>query len=184
MLHSSGKRELIFSIVLYTVFYLLTASVVPYLGVRPDILSFTGTEQINTVKPDIMLSLVICSAVLISSKRSVVLGMIFGFVIDVTCSVPMFSSLTYCLCGHYAPRLSRFFAGRGIVNIVLIAIPLLLLRAVASTFYLLGTWHNISFPDILFGAVLPEYLHNLISVVIVYFVLVLLMRIFRIEKSV
>ncbi len=184
MQHSGGKRELIFSIVLYTVFYLLTASVVPYLGVKPEILSLAGGAQVNIVKPDIVLALVICSAVLISSKRSIVLGMIFGFIIDVTCSVPMLSSVTYCLCGHYAPRLSRFFAGRGVINIVLISLPLLLIRALISTFYLLGSWHSISFTDIIVGAVIPEYLYNLASVVAIYFILLLFMRIFRIEKSV
>lgn len=184
MQHSSGKRELIFFIILYTVFYLLTASVVPYLGVKPEIPALAAGTHVNIVKPDIMLALVICSAALISSRRSVVLGIIFGFVIDVTCSVPMLSSVTYCLCGHYAPKISRFAAGKGIVNTVLMAIPLLLIRAVVSTFYLLGTWHNISFWDILVGAVLPEYLYNLITVAVVYGVLELLMKLFRIEKAV
>lgn len=184
MQHSGGKRELIFFIVLYTVFYLLTASVVPYLGIKPNLPALVTDISVNIVKPDIMLALVICSAVMISSKRSVVLGMIFGFIIDVTCSVPMLSSLTYCLCGHYAPKLSRIVAGKGIVNTVLIAIPLLLMRAVVSTFYLLGTWHSISFSDILVGAVLPEYLYNLVTVAAVYGILELLIRIFRIERSV
>ncbi len=184
MIHSSGKRELTFFIILYTVFYLLTASVVPYLGIKPEFLSLVNGAAVNTVKPDIMLALVICSAILAFGKHTVILGIVFGFIIDVTCSVPMLSCVSYCLCAHYAPKLSRVFVGRGMVNTVLVAVPLLLIRAFTSTFYLLGTWHNISFGDILVGAVLPEYIYNIVTVAVVYGTLVLLMRIFRIEESV
>lgn len=184
MIRSGGKRDLVFFIIVFTVFYLLTASVVPYLGIRPEFMT-SGTDTVmNTVKPDIMLALVICSAIFASGKRTVVLGIVFGFIIDVTCSVPMISSLCYCLCALYAGKLSHIFFGRGVVNAVLVSFPLLLMRAMVSTFYLLGTWHNISFKDILFGAVIPEYVYNLICVAIVWVVLALLMKIFRIEKTV
>ena len=183
MIRSSGKRELVFFIILYTVFYLFTASVVPYIGVKPaipgaDVLAF------STVRPDIMLALVICTGILANGKRKVVLGIIFGFIVDVTCSVPMLSSLTYCLCGLYASKLSRIVFGRGVVNTVFAAVPLLLIRAAVSIFYLLGTWHNIGFFEILAGAVIPEYLCNLVAVAVVYLITVALMRLFRIEKSV
>lgn len=184
MVRSSGKRELIFSITVFTVFYLLTASVVPYLGIKPDFMAFGGNTAINTVRPDIMLALVICFAILSSGRSIVILGIVFGFIIDVTCSVPMLSSVCYCVCGLYAGKLSHIFFGRSVVNAVLVSFPLLLIRAFVSTFYLLGTWHNISFTDIFFGAVIPEYVYNVCTVAFVYLLLVFLMKIFRIEKSV
>ena len=184
MVHSGGKRESVFFIAIFTVFYLLTASVVPYLGVRMEFLSFGGNIAQNIVKPDIIIALVICSAILSPGRKNVVLGIVFGFIVDVTCAAPMFSSLIYCLCGHYAGRLSFAFSGKGAVNAVLVAVPLLLTKAVVSTFYLLATWHTISFTDILLGAVLPEYIYNIITVFVVYFVLSLLMKLFKIERSI
>lgn len=185
MIRSGGKRELVFFIIIFAVFYILTASVVPYLGIRPsfDVLTDKGTVM-NTVRPDIMLALVICCAIVASGKRTVVLGIIFGFLVDVTCSVPMISSLCYCLCAMYAGKLSHIFFGRGVVNAVLVSFPLLLMRSIISTFYLLGTWHNISFRDIITGAVIPEYVYNIVTVAIVWGVLALLMKVFRIEKTV
>lgn len=184
MIRQGGKRELIFFISVFVVFYLLTASVVPYFGVKPEFLSFGGRIAENTVKPDIMMALVICSAILSGRRRTVILGIVFGFLVDVTCNVPVLSPLCYCLCGLYAGKLSYTFSGKGAVNAVLVSVPLLLIKAAISIFYLLGTWHNISFADILIGAVLPEYIYNIIAVAAVYGILSILMKIFRIEKSI
>ena len=184
MLRAGGKREPLFFIFTFIIFYLLTASVVPYLGVRMNFLSFGGRIAQNIVKPDIMFALVLCSAILSVRRRTVILGIIFGFIVDVTCSVPMFSPLCYCLSALYAGRLSFAFPGKGVLNAMFVAAPLLLLKAAVGTFYLLGTWHNISFTDIIFGAVLPEYIYNIIVVAIVYGILSFLMKLFRIEKSI
>ena len=184
MVHSGGKRELVFFIIIFTVFYLITASVVPYLGIRMGFLSFGGTFSQSTVKPDLLLALVISSAILSSRRRTVVLGIIFGFIVDVTCFIPMFSSLVYCLCGQYAGKLSFALPGKGAVNAMLVSVPLLLIKAVISTFFLLATWHNISIKDIIFGAVIPEYIYNIIAVTAVYCLLSLLMKLFRVEQSI
>lgn len=184
MIRQGGKRELMFLIPVFVVFYLLTASVVPYFGIRPEFLSFGDRIAENTVKPDIMMALVICSAILSGRRRAVILGIIFGFIVDVTCNVPMLSPLCYCLCGLYAGKLSYTFSGKGVINAVLVSVPFFFIKSVISVFYLLGTWHNISFADILIGAVLPEYLYNIIAVAVVYGILYFLMKIFRIEKSI
>ncbi|MBR5308118.1 MAG: hypothetical protein IKU43_05055 [Clostridia bacterium] len=184
MIHSSGKRELIFFIATFTVFYLITASVMPHLGVRMGFLSFGADIAQNAVKPDIMAALVICSAILSSRRRTVILGIVFGFLVDVTCFVPVFSALIYCICAHYAQKLSYAFSGKGVINAVFAAAPLLLIKSVVSAFYLLGTWHNIGFADILAGAVIPEYICNLVAVAVVYVVLSLLMTLFKIEKTI
>ena len=70
------------------------------------------------------------------------------------------------------------------INAVFASAPLLLIRSVVSAFYLLGTWHNIGFADILVGAVIPEYICNLVAVAVVYVVLSLLMTLFKIEKTI
>jgi len=181
---SGGKRETVFFVIVFAVFYLITASIIPYSGVKMEFLSaLNGEYAQNSVKPDILLALVICSAIFSSRRRTVILGIIFGFIVDVTCSVPMFSSLCYCLCGHYAKKFSYTFSGKGVINAMLVALPLLLIKSVTSTFYLLGAWHNISFKDILFSAILPEYIYNVIAVAVVYAVLSLLMKLARIEKT-
>ncbi|MBR3996397.1 MAG: hypothetical protein IKI97_14115 [Clostridia bacterium] len=183
MLRTGGKREHLFFIFTFIIFYLLTASVVPYLGVRMNFLSFGGRIVQNAVKPDILFALVLCSAILSGRRRAVILGIVFGFIVDVSCSVPMLSPLCYCLCAMYAGGLSFAFPGKGAVNAMLVSVPLLLMKAVVGTFYLLGTWHSISLGDIILGAVLPEYIYNILSVAVVYGVLSLLMKLFRIEKA-
>lgn len=184
MVHSGGKRELVFFIIVFIAVYLFTASAVPYLGIRMEFLSFGGRVAQSIVKPDVMMALVICSSILSQRRRTVVLGIIFGFIIDVTCAVPMFLPLIYCICGQYASKLSFTFSGKGVVNAVFVAVPLALVKSVASAFYLLGTWHNISFGDIILGAVLPEYIYNIAVTAVVYVLLSLLMKLFKIERSI
>lgn len=184
MNHSSGKKDSIFFAIVFVLFYLITFTAVPYMGIKMDFLSFGGLIHQSTVKPDLIFALVLCTAILSSGRRAVVLGIIFGFIVDITCSVPMMSSVCYCLCGLYAYSFSSSFAGRGAVNAMLVGVPMLLMRALVSTFYLLGTWHNISFIDIMLGAVLPEYIYNILAVGAVYLVTKLLMRIFRVEEMI
>ena len=184
MNHSSGKRDSIFFTLVFVLFYILTVSAVPFMGIKFDFLSFGGLLHQSTVKPDLMFALVLCTAILSSGRRAVILGIIFGFIVDITCSVPVLSPLCYCLCGLYAYNFSVGFAGRGAVNAMLVGVPMLLMRALVSTFYLLGTWHNIGFFGILFGAVLPEYIYNILAVGVVYLIVKLLMRLFRVEEMI
>ncbi len=183
MNRSSGKRETLFFIIVFIIFYLITASVTPYMGVKMNFLSFGGKIAQSTVKPDLLFALVLCSSILSSRRRTVILGIVFGFIVDVTCAVPAVSSLCYCLCANYAGSVSFVFSGKGAINAMLVAIPMALMRSLVSTFYLLGTWHNISLKDIMFGAVLPEYIYNVAAVGAVYIVLYFLMKIFRIETA-
>lgn len=184
MNHSSGKKDSIFFTLVFVLFYLLTFTAVPHLGIKMNFLSFGGLIHQSTVRPDLMFALVLCTAILSSGRRAVILGIIFGFIVDITCSVPVLSSVCYCLCGLYAYNFSSSFAGRGAVNAMLVSVPMLLMRAVVSTFYLLGTWHDISFIDIMLGAVLPEYIYNIIAVGVVYLITKLLMKLFRVEEMI
>ena len=178
---TDSKRENVFFAIIFVAFYIIYTAVVPHLGVRMEFLSFGNAITQSTVQPDLIFALVLCTAILSSSRRAVILGIIFGFIVDVTCGVPMLSSICYCIAGHYAYSMARSFSGRGAINAVFVACPLLLTRFAVSTFYLLGTWHSVSFADIMVGAVIPEYLYNALTVLIVYPILKWLMRIFRIE---
>lgn len=182
MVFSNSRRDNIFFAVIFILFYILTASVVPNLGIKFSFLSFGEAVTQSTVKPDIIFGLVLSTAILSSRRRAVVLGIIFGFIVDITCFAPVLSALVYCICGLYAYSLSQSFAGHGAVNAMLVALPLLLTKAIVTTFYLLATWHDISFSDIMLGAVLPEYIYNVLVTGIVYLVLKLLMKIFKIER--
>ncbi len=182
MLFSSSKRDNIFFTVVFLLFYLLTVSAVPHLGIKFGFLSFGGLVSQSTVRPDLIFALVLCTAILSSRRRAVVLGIIFGFIVDVTCSAPMLSPLCYCICGLYAYSASSSFAGHGAINAMIVSAVMLLSKVVVSTFYLLGTWHDISFADIMLGAVLPEYIYNILITGVVYLLLSLLMRLFKIEK--
>ena len=67
---------------------------------------------------------------------------------------------------------------------MIVSAVLLLSKVAVSTFYLLGTWHDISFSDIMLGAVLPEYIYNILITGVVYLFVSLLMRIFKIERMI
>lgn len=178
----SSKRSDIFLAFTFLVFYLLTASLVPRLAIRMDLLSFGGAVTQSPVRPDLLFGLVLATSILFSRKQAVIFGIIAGFLVDVTVGAPVFSPLCYFICGYYAGTLASSLAGHGVVNAVLAALPLLLVKAVISTFYLLGTWHDIGFLDILFGAVLPEYLYNLVAAALVFLILRGLCRLFRIDN--
>lgn len=182
MTNSNTKKENIFFSLVFLAFYLFTVSASGHLGIKMDFLSFGGLISQSRVYPDILFALVLCCAILNSKRRAVVLGIIFGFIVDVTGTAPMLTPLIYCICASFAYKLSTTVAGRGAVNAILVALVLLLAKALVSTFFLLGTWHSISFTDILFGAVLPEYIYNVVVVGIVYVILKFLMRIFSIEE--
>ncbi len=184
MLFSNNKRDNIFFTLVFLLFYILTVSVLPHLGIRFEIFSFGGLISQSTVMPDIIFPLVLCTAIFSSRRRAVILGIIFGFIVDVTCSAPVFSPLCYCLCGMYAYTASSSFAGHGALNAMIVSAVLLLSKVVVSTFYLLGTWHDISFADIMLGAVLPEYIYNILITGVVYLLVSLLMRIFKIERMI
>lgn len=184
MIFSNSKRDNIFFTVVFILFYILTVCVVPNLGIKMNFLSFGGLVTQSAVKPDIMFALVLSTAILSSRRRAVVLGIIFGFIVDITCVAPMFSPLVYCICGLYAYSAASSFAGHGAINAMIVSLALLLIKACVSTFYLLGTWYNISFTDIMLGAVIPEYIYNVIVCGIVYLVLKLLMKIFKIERMI
>ncbi len=184
MKYSDNKREYIFFSVLFLIFYLLTSGAISYFAIKMNFLSFGGLIPQHPVVPDILFALVLCTAILNSKRRAVIFGIIFGFVVELTCNVPAFSPLVYCICGHFAYGLSSSFAGRGAVNAMITAMPLLLPRVLVSTFYLLGTWHDISFAGIMLGAVLPEFIYNVLAVGVVFLLLRLLMRIFKIEQMI
>lgn len=179
---SNTKRENVFFSLVFLVFYLFTVSASAHMGIKMNFLSFGGLTSQSRVFPDILFSLVLCSAILSSKRRAVVLGIIFGFIVDVTGSAPMLTPLIYCICASFAYRLSTTVAGHGAINAMLVSLPLLCAKALVSTFLLLGTWHSISFSDILFGAVVPEYIYNVIVVGIVYVILKFLMRLFKVEQ--
>lgn len=184
MMFSNTKRDNIFFTVIFILFYILTVCAVPHLGIRMGFLSFGGLINQSTVRPDIIFALVLCTAIFSSRRRAVVLGIIFGFIVDITCFAPVFSPLVYCICGLYAYSASQTFAGHGVVNAMIVSLPLLLTKVIVGMFYLLATWHDISFSDILFGAVLPEYLYNILTVGVVYLVLKLLMKLFKVERMI
>ena len=179
---TDSKRDNIFFALVFLLFYIVSIAVVPHLGVRFEFLSFGNAITQSTVQPDFLFALVLCTAILYSPRYAVIFGIIFGFIIDVTGGVPLFSSVCYCICGHYAYSMSVSFMGYGACNAVLVAFPLLITRFAVSSFYLLGTWHSLSFFDIMFGAVIPEYICNVLAVLIVYPLLKLLMRSFRIDS--
>ena len=179
---SNTKRENIFFTLVFLVFYLITVSASTHMGIKLSFLSFGGLISQSKVYPDILFALVLCSAILSSKRRAVVLGIIFGFIVDVTATVPMLTPLIYCICASFAYKFSTTVAGRGAINAMIASMPLLCAKALVSAFLLLGTWHSISFTDILFGAVIPEYIYNVIIVGIVYVILKFLMRLFSVEQ--
>lgn len=181
---TDSKRENVFFTLVFLFFYIISTSVLPHLGVRMEFLSFGNAITQSTVQPDLLFALVLSTAILYSPRSAVIFGIIFGFIADVTGAAPLFSSVCYCICGHYAYSMSQSFVGRGVINAMLVSVPLLLTRFAVSSFYLLGTWHSVSFFDIMFGAVIPEYICNILAVLIVYPVLRLLLRAFRIDSQV
>ncbi len=182
MTNSTTKKENIFFSLVFLAFYLFAVSANAHLGIKMGFLSFGGLISQSRVYPDILFALVLCTAILNSKRRAVVLGIIFGFIVDVTGSAPMLTPLIYCICASFAYKLSTTVAGHGAVNAMLTSLVLLCAKAIVSAFFLLGTWHSISFTDILFGAVVPEYIYNVIIVGIVYVIVKFLMRIFSIEE--
>ncbi len=179
---SESRKKNIFFTVVFLLFYIFTVAALPHMGVKMRFLTFGGRLTAAEVRPDFIFALVLCTALLCSKRAAVVLGILFGFLCDLTCRAPLFSPMCCALCGLYAYKLSGIMAGKGLLNAVLVSFPLLLTKALASTFFLLGTWHTAGILDILFGAVIPEFIYNVIIVIPVYFILKGLMRLFGIEQ--
>ncbi len=178
-------RTKVFYSIIFTITFLFAAVIVPRMGITFSFLSFGGKISVSRVTPDILLSLVIICSMICSNRLACVLGLVFGFIYDVTAGTPyMFTPVIYTVSGIVAPKLSESFANKGIFGVLVSALEIFAARGVITAFYHLATWREVSLSTLVVGTVLPEILYNLIAAAVMFYITVFLARLFRVETDV
>lgn len=182
--NETDTKTKVFYSVLFSLFFLIAAVIVPRLGITFSFLSFGGSFAVSKVTPDIMLALVVICSILSSNRLACVLGLIFGFLYDATVGIPyMFSPILYTLGGMFAPKFSESFAKRGISGVVVSSSVLYLAKAIITAFYHLATWREISLGSLIVGTLLSEFIYNMIAVLVLYPIVLFFAKLCKVEME-
>ncbi len=169
---AENKKKVILFGVLFTLFFLISAAV---------------TSELNNVGmrvvPDISLALCVVSTLMLDKKTACVYALVFGTLMDLFVMPPFhFSPVIYLVTCYFAEKLSFVFSKMSAATTAVISIPFLLLRSVVGTFYLLYSY-KAPLGKIISKCIAPEFFVNLASVIVTYYVCIMIMRFLRIRKQ-
>ena len=168
---SDVKSKVFFS-VLFTVFFLLAASIMPYVGFEVP-----GTAL--RIVPDILFSLSIAAGIVYERNPASVIALIFGFMSDVFITPPVhLSPLLFFLGAYYSSKAVGAFTRVNCLTATVASIPFFLLRTIVGGVYLISRG-GMGFFEILKTVLLPELAMNVISMFFVYIVVSFLYKRFK-----
>ena len=125
----------------------------------------------------------VISALILDKKTACIYALIFGTLTDLFVMPPFhFSPVIYLVTCYFAVRLSFVFAKMSAATTAVISIPFLLLRSFVGMFYLLYSY-KAPLGKIISKCIAPEFFVNLASVIVTYYVCILIMRFLRIRKQ-
>jgi hypothetical protein len=179
MRNKVNLRNNFFFILLFLVFFLFAASLLPFTAVRFSFLSFDGKIGTRLVAPDIFFGAIVATGILYDRKFAAILGLVFGFMCDSFINPPfMLCTLLYFLTGYLAPKLSLIFTQKTPLTMLLVSAPLLLMRSFVSCFNHLASSSRIDLASLFVGALLPEYLYNLFAAIVLFLLINVLFKLF------
>lgn len=162
-------------IVLFSVVYILL-----FLVSSAAIFGLEGTFL--SIKPDILLAMAVVCPLFCDRNVSVVLALVFGTLTDLSVTPPFhFSPVFFVLCAFLVPRIAVVFSKNGGAEAAVCGLAFVFLRAVTGTLYLLSAYENLQFSEVFKKCILPEMLCNIAAIIIVYYIMSALIRVFRLE---
>lgn len=166
------KRKNILFCVLFILSFLVSATITP------------GLNNVGMkVVPDITLALCVVSALMLDKKTACIYALIFGTLTDLFVMPAFhFSPVIYFIVSYFAVRLLFVFSRMNASTVAVISIPFLLIRSLVGIFYLLYSY-KAPLGKIISKCIAPEFFVNLASVIVTYYVCILIMRFLRIRKQ-
>ena len=167
----SDKGRIILFSVCYVVLYLVSSAAV--FGLENTVLG---------IKPDILLAMAVICPLFCDKKVSVVLALAVGTLADLSVTPPFhFSPVVFVLCAFFVPRIISGFSKIGVAEAAVCGLPFVILRAITGIFYLLSQYENTTFSEVFTKCILPEMFCNIAVIIIVYYLMSALIRVFRLE---
>ncbi len=134
------------------------------------------------IKPDLLLAMAVVCPLFCDRNTSIVLALVFGLLTDLSVTPPVhFSPIVFLLCAFLVPKISSVFSKNSGAEAAVSGLAFVFLRAVTGAFYLLSTYKEAKFGDIVTMCILPEFFCNIAAVIIVYYIMSALVRLFRLE---
>lgn len=173
-------RNNVFFAFLFLAFFLFAASVLPFTALRFSFLSFGGIIRVRLTSPDILFGAVVATGILYDRNAAAILGLIFGFLCDSFINPPfMLCTLLYFLAGYFAPHLALIFSKKTPLTVLLVSAPLLFMRSFVSCFNHIASSTGVQFGSLFLGALVPEYLYNLVAAVVMFLLINILFKLFN-----
>ena len=177
-------KALLFYTALFLLLFLVECCFAPYLAVRFSFLTLNGRFPQLPIRPDLMLCMTLVAGILFEPRPAAVLGLVFGFLSDVTVGNPyLFSPAVFAVCGFLVRYPMRIFTRKNALTAALASIPFLAIRALTTAFFLIATNGGTPILDLVVGGVLPEFLCHVVAVVITFLLADLLRRPFGVERT-
>ncbi len=167
----SDKGTIILFSVSYAVLFLISSALL------------FGLEGMHLgIKPDLLLAMAVICPLFCDRKTSIVLALVFGALTDLSVTHPVhFSPVLFLLCAFFVPKISSIFSKNGGAESAVSGLAFVFLRSLTGVFYLLSAYEEAKFIDIIRMCILPEFFCNIAAIIVVYYVMSALVRMFRLE---
>lgn len=117
--------------------------------------------KIFGAKPNLIISLAIAAAVAENEKYAAVLGMIAGFVTDLSAGSPFFfSGIYYFFAAYISSIISKIYFTKSLLTMIFMILPVCAVREIFNMFYLMGIWSEFNLTEAIFIYILPEYIYT------------------------
>ena len=153
--------------------FLISAAVLPY---TPE----TMIPGVN-VKADLLFAICIVCGIIYDNRKAVsVMALITGVLCDIFITPPShLSPILFLLGAYYSSKTVSVFTRTNAFTSALASIPFFLLRAVTGIVFLLSGNDALTFGNAFKLVIFPEFTINVITVLIVYFILDILYKFFK-----
>lgn len=164
----------VFFVLLFVVAFFISASIMPYVGIKTDKSAFPVT-------PDLLFALsIVCGIIYENKKTASIMALIFGTLSDVFITNPIhLSPLLFFLGAYFAASAVGVFTKENSVSAAVASIPFFLIRSVCGGVVLVAENPEAKFGYIVKSILLPELAGNVVTVFFVYFIVKFLYKRFK-----
>lgn len=172
-LSGSDKANKIFFSAILVLGFLISAAVLPY---TPK----TMIPRVE-VKADLLFAMCIVCGIIYDNRKAVsVMALVTGVMCDIFITPPShLSPILFLLGAYYSSKTVAAFTRTNAFTAGFAAIPFFLLRAITGIVFLLSGNDALTFGKALKLVILPEFAVNVITVIVVYFIIDILYKFFK-----
>lgn len=170
---SDTKNNIFFSIIFVLGFF-LSAAVMPY---TPGLGFGAGSKA----TADLLFALSIVCGIIYDNRKAVsIMALVAGIVSDMFLTPPMhLSPILFLLGAYFSSKTVSAFTRTNALTAAVASIPFFLARAVTGCIFLMAANNRTKLGEVLRLTVLPEFICNVVAVLIAYLVVAFLYKRFK-----